>query len=444
MEKDRLDRLNKLKEEVALYPSVEGETKGLLFNKEAQYQSLEEVKKASLSESVYQGRVVQINNLGKCMFIQLKFDDSLWQIFIERVKEKPFKLAKLLQTGDLIRAYGNTFKTSQGKVCLYVDDLQFCSKALIGTGKVLQDKNEIDNTELLRRKRYVDYIMNGTKELRIRHNVIRSIRNYLDGKDYVEVETRILQPVNSGANAKPFVTKYNSVGEDFFLRVAPELDLKRLIVGGLERVYEIGKCFRNEGMSNKHNPEFTSLEVYTSFSDYKDAYGMTVEIIDLVFDEIGVTLDHRYITIEGALKKLGVEYTYENMMNIFEEKVEPKMRELYKNELVIVEGFPTYSCPLAKKCQDDKYIERFEVYYNGMEIANGYSELNDPQEQRKRFEEQQLQKDKMDLDEDFLEALEYGMPPTSGFGIGIDRLMMILLGEENIKDVIPFPPYKNK
>lgn len=450
MEQDRLDKLEKLN-----YLLV-GKEK-VPINQDRQYNETFEVysslslakevisKLKSWDLKIIEGRVVQINNLGKCMFIQIQTNKGLKQIFAEQSLDS-FEVVKLVQIGDLVRASGVLFLTKQEKECLYTCIFILCAKALRGIGKSLKEDGKIENAETLRRQRYIDYISNGTESLRVRHKVINKIRECLNNSDYVEVETRILQPINSGANARPFVTKYNVVGEDFFLRVAPELDLKRLVIGGLYRVYEIGKSFRNEGISDKHNPEFTSLEVYTAFSNWEDAISMSINLLSWAFIAAGKPeLLQTHVNIEDLLKEHGVSYTYETIMEQFEKEVEPKLASLYKDRLVIVDGFPTYSCALAKTFdKDPKYIERFEMYFNGMEIANGYSELNNSIEQRKRFEEQQLQKDKMDIDEDFLNALEYGMPPTSGFGIGIDRLMMILLEKDNIKDVIPFPPYKNK
>lgn len=444
MNEDRVKKLTELSELCEPYPSP-----SLLpiqaLNPKVQ-KDLNEVRESTGDSYFIEGRVTQINNMGKCMFIQIMVDGELKQIFVEKKREGSFIIAKLLQTGDIIRVTGRYFLTAQGKTCLYTEHILFCAKALRDTGKVLKEDSVVKDGETLRRQRYIDYITNGTSNLRYRSKIIQKIRTLLFSNEYHEVETRVLLPVNSGANAKPFSTKYNVVSEDFYLRVAPELDLKRLIVGGMYKVFEIGKCFRNEGMSNKHNPEFTSLEAYTAFSDYFDAMELCLEIIKEGFEAVDKKAPEDAVwSMSALIEEYAPDTKYEDIMNVFENTIEQKLAEKYKDKLVIVEKFPTYSCPLAKTYnKDSKFVERFEIYYNGMELANGYSELNDPVEQRKRFSEQQLLKDKMDIDEDFITALEYGMPPCAGLGIGIDRLMMILLDKDNIKDVIPFPPYKGK
>lgn len=441
---ERAKKLEELSKLCNPYPSINGVT--YLVGDPTIYKNLDEVRVGKDTLREVDGRITQINNIGKCMFIQVMMDGNLKQIFIEKQKEESFAIAKLLQTGDIVRAVGRFFLTAQNKTCLYTEKLIFGAKALRDVGKVLKEDSTVKNEEILRRQRYIDYIVNGTATLRQRSKIIQSIRDHLFSIGYDEVETRTLLPINSGANAKPFVTKYNVIGEDYYLRVAPELDLKRLLVGGMHKIFEIGKCFRNEGMSNKHNPEFTSLEAYTAFADYNDGMDLCLSIIHEAFEVIVKKIPEDMVWgMKALIDKYAPDTKYEDIMDVFENTIEQKLAEEYKDKLVIVEKFPTYSCPLAKTYENDSnFVERFEIYYNGMEIANGYSELNNPVEQRKRFEEQQLLKDKMDLDEDFLVALEHGMPPAAGIGIGIDRLLMIVLEKDNIKDVISFPPYKSK
>jgi lysyl-tRNA synthetase class 2 len=285
-------------------------------------------------------------------------------------------------------------------------------------GKLLSD-NTTTNVEELRRKKYLQLLVKGTDVITKRSLITRKIRDFFFGQNFLEVETRSLLPVNSGANAKPFTTKYNALGADYYLRVAPELDLKRYLVGGLQKIFEIGKNFRNEGMDKTHNPEFTSLEAYWAYSAISDMQDVFIQFLD--------TLGIKNVNVMSMSAFVG-DCAYENLNTEFEKK----SAELI--EPTIITGHPVYCSPLAKS-SDGKFADRFEFFWKGMEIANAFSELNDPIEQRKRFAAEKGE-EAMSVDEDFLTALEYGMPPSSGLGIGIDRLVMALLNIEDIGDVL--------
>lgn len=443
MDQDRIDRAAKIKELTELYPSPPNAHIDLEFDMYVpppdNLKTLSEVDISGWSlahvtgnRGFVSGRVVQINNMGKSMFVVVKRDDVLCQFYIRKQEEFAFKLGKLLQTGDFINGDGLWFKTGQNKTALLIANLKFLSKCMRDPGKLLSG-NVVEDVEKLGRQRYLDLMINGTETIKKRAQIIKEIRYYFDREDFTEVETRSLLPVNSGANAKPFTTRYNALGADFYLRVAPELDLKRLLVGGMTRIFEIGKNFRNEGMDKTHNPEFTSLEAYWAYSNCKD---MIVLLKDLLYhlDKI----EPQTLTMEEFVTKEIGPVSYEKLNEEFE-KISDRIQEP-----TIITRYPVYCSPLAKcDSTDTRFTERFELYINGLEIANGFSELNDPVEQRKRFMEQSGD-EAMGFDEDFITALEYGMPPSSGIGIGIDRLCMVLLGKNDINDVITFPHYKAK
>jgi len=427
------------------------------------------------------GRIMSVRSHGKSTFADLVDSTGKVQIYIKKdpAQEGNFELFELVDIGDIVGVTGELFKTRTGEPTLSVKELKILSKNL----RPLPEKwHGLKDVETRFRQRYVDLVMN--KEVKdlftMRSKVINNIRKFLDEKGYLEVETPMMQPIAGGAVAKPFVTHHNALDMKLYLRIAPELYLKRLLVGGYEKVYEINRNFRNEGISTRHNPEFTMLEVYTAYADYKDVMALTenmfVYVANVVLgatkvayrdSEIDLTppwekislydslkkhtnIDFKGIKIEdarAAAKSLGVEFdktytVWDIMDKVFEKSVAP----LLINPTFITD-YPVELCPLAKKKKDDPTItERFELYAGTQEVANAYSELNDPIEQRKRFSDQAQGHEALgqasQIDEDFLRALEYAMPPAGGLGVGIDRLIMLLANKESIREVILFPHLK--
>ena len=432
------------------------------------------------------GRIMAARSHGKSSFYDIKDSTAKIQAYFkeETVGDKNFKLLNNIDIGDFIGIKGETFKTRTGEPTVVVRELTILAKSL----RPLPEKwHGLKDVETRYRQRYVDLIMND--EVRsvfmTRSKIVSEIRRFLDGRGFIEVETPMMQSIPGGAAGKPFKTHHEALGIDLFLRIAPELYLKRLLVGGLDKVYEVNRNFRNEGISVRHNPEFTMLEVYEAYSDCGGMMKLTEELVmDLAEKVLGKTvIEYQGKTIDLSkwekvsfadlmkaefdithsdtqeewvkkLKKKGVEIdgadvSRTQLINIVGELVEPKAL----NHPVFVVDMFKEMCPLAKTKRDNPALtDRFELYMGGMEIANAYSELNDPTEQRKRFEEDlhsktrkpanpQTREQKV-IDEDFVTALEYGMPPAGGLGIGIDRLVMILTNSASIRDVILFPQLK--
>ncbi len=434
------------------------------------------------------GRIHAINRMGKAAFIRFSDGRQLLQVYLRsnEVDEKTWELFNLLDLGDFIGTEGRLFRTRTGELSIHADSLHFLSKALVPPPDKYYGLQDI---ELRYRQRYADLIANRSVRdvFEKRSAIIRSIRSFFDQRGYVEVETPMLTPLPTGAAARPFITHHNALDIDLYARIAPELYLKRLIAGGFEKVYEINRNFRNEGLSIRHNPEFTMLEWYEAYSDYDDLIHLTEtlisELVEKVCDaqavdygesRIDFTRPWKRLTLreavihfwslsddkptiedmssrEGVLRWLDKSGHPENSMlqsmdyghllgELFERVAEPRLIDP-----VFITEFPTELSPLSKQNQTDaRFVDRFELFIAGMEIANAFCEINDPADQRSRFEAQMKLRERGDdeamiIDEDYLRALAYGMPPTAGEGIGIDRLVMILTNQKSIRDVILFP-----
>ncbi len=431
------------------------------------------------------GRIVAMRGFGKACFLQLAEGGARLQVYVKKdqVPAEDFELLGMLDVGDFIGVDGPLFRTKTQELTVLVKKMTLLSKGLLP----LPEKwHGLTDVELRYRQRYLDLVVN--PEVRntfvVRSRVIQELRRFLDARRYIEVETPMMHPIAGGATARPFKTFHNALGMPFFLRIAPELYLKRLIVGGLERVYEINRNFRNEGVSTQHNPEFTMLEFYQAYSDFRDLMALTEEMLTGLAETItgsrtvsycGHTISFdswRRFRLKEAIchfwdEKCGTAPVEEDLADagklerlLRSCRIEPPkdssagqllglLFETVVEEHLIqptfIFDYPVELSPLSKKCPDDpSTVERFELYIGGFEIANAYSELNDPMDQFARFEEQVRSRGRGDdeaheMDEDYVRALAYGMPPTAGEGIGIDRLVMILTDSRSIRDVILFP-----
>ena len=430
------------------------------------------------------GRMMFKRVMGKASFCNIRDLKGDIQIYVARdsIGEEPYADFKKMDIGDIIGVKGTVFKTKTGEISVHADELILLSKSL----QILPEKfHGITNTDLRYRQRYVDLIMNPeVKDTFVkRSKIIASIRRYLDGQGFMEVETPMLVSNAGGASARPFETHFNSLDEDFKLRISLELYLKRLIVGGMEKVYEIGRVFRNEGLDTRHNPEFTLMELYQAYTDYHGMMDLTENLFRHVAKEVlgtttivynGIEMDlgkpFERITMVDAVKKYaGVDWTEVETLDearaIAKEKgieIQPHFKkgdilnalfeEFAEDHMIqptFVMDHPTEVSPLTKKKPDNPdYVERFEFYMNGWEMANAYSELNDPIDQRERFKAQEEalaagNEEANTTDEDFMNALEIGMPPTGGIGFGIDRMVMLLTDSAAIRDVLAFPTMKS-
>jgi len=432
------------------------------------------------------GRIVAIRAFGKANFVVISDGRSRIQVYLRQdsLPERDFSIYKLLDFGDFIGVGGQLFRTKTNELTIKASRLEFLAKCFIP----LPEKwHGLSDVETRYRQRYLDLIVNPDSRhvFEVRSRVLASVRNFLNARGYLEVETPMMQPIAGGALARPFVTHHNALDMQLYMRIAPELYLKRLTVGGIERVYEINRNFRNEGISTQHNPEFTMLEFYQAYSDYQELMVMTEDMLSTVaresigtdqvkFGEHDISLAPPYRRVslrEGARvkasEKLGIDVTDAELRNAESAAaIAKKLRleiqkswgagkiateifeRLNEEDLVqptFVYDFPTEVSPLSKQKPDDPdTVERFELYIGGFEVANAFSELNDPAEQRRRFEAQIADRAAGDdeahaMDEDYIRALEYGLPPTGGEGVGIDRLVMLLTNSPSIRDVILFP-----
>ena len=432
---------------------------------------------------VIAGRLMTIRSHGKTAFANLRDLSGDIQVYFRKdvMGEEDYKYVKMLDMGDIVGIEGHVFKTQKGEITVKVNKLTLLSKSL----RPLPEKwHGLKDTELRYRQRYVDLIVNpSVRDTFVkRTKIVAKIREYLNSKQFMEVETPMMHAIPGGAAARPFITHHNALDIDIYMRISPELYLKRLIVGGLERVYEINRSFRNEGVSIRHNPEFTMMESYQAYGNFEDAIALTEGIVSYCAQEVLGTTKINYqgmdidltppwnrITMQEGIKqytgedfdaietlsearaiadRLNVEYGEADgigkIMNLcFEEYVEENLMQP-----TVVYGHPVEISPLAKQNREKPLTtERFEIFIYGRELANGYSELNDPIDQKQRFENQLKEREAGDdeahrMDEDFVTALEYGLPPTAGLGIGIDRLVMFLTDSASIRDVLLFPLMK--
>lgn len=447
----------------------------------AQYADLskEELEERAIEVSLA-GRIMQKRGMGKASFAHLQDLSGKIQIYVreDTVPGNKFQAFDLLDIGDLVGVTGVVFKTKTGETSVKVKDLEVLTKSLLP----LPDKfHGLKDVETRYRQRYVDLIVNPDvqKTFITRSRIIQSMRRYLDDRGYLEVETPTLHAIAGGAAARPFITHHNALDMQLYMRIAIELHLKRLIVGGLEKVYEIGRVYRNEGISTRHNPEFTMIELYEAYADYEDIMRLTEELIAHIAQEVlgtkkimyqGQEVDltppwRRVSMTELVREAVGVDFTAQmsdeeahRLAKEHKVPVEPHMSfghivnaffETFVEHTLIqptfVTGHPVAISPLAKKKESDpRFTDRFELFIVAREHANAFTELNDPIDQRQRFEAQLEEKEAgndeaHEMDEDFIRALEYGMPPTGGLGIGIDRLVMLLTDAPSIRDVLLFP-----
>lgn len=444
-----------------------------------------ETKRDEKRHYILAGRIKFFRLMGKASFLKIEDESGLLQIYVARdnLPEDFYNtiFKKTVEVGDIIEVAGYPFITNKGELSLHVSDLKILTKAI---SPLPEKYHGLADKELRYRQRYLDLIMNSEvrKTFQIRSKVISLTRNFFENKGFLEVETPMMHPIAGGANAKPFVTHHNALGIDRYLRIAPELYLKRLIVGGFEAVFEINRCFRNEGMDATHNPEFTSIEFYWAYKTYEDLIVLTKEYFEYLFEHLDLPTTLPYGDLEvdftnftqipliTSLIEIGnvpadivedkdkiIAYLKQNNIAVNEKmnlgQLQGELFDEYVEEKLInptfITDYPVEISPLARRNDEKTHLtERFELFIAGREIANAFSELNDPLDQLSRFEGQMAAKDSggddeaHEMDEDFVNALSYGMAPTAGQGIGIDRLVMMLTNQHSIRDVLLFPAMK--
>lgn len=479
--REKLERLRQL--DIDVYPRQFQFSKRISqVVEECKESTAEQLHEKPLREKVA-GRIVAWRTFGKAGFLNLKQEAATIQVYVrkDQVSERDFAIYENLDIGDYIGVEGEIFRTRTGELSIKTEAITFLAKAL----RPLPEKwHGLQDVELRYRQRYLDLIVNpdARRIFETRSKLISSLRRYFDDHGFIEVETPMMQVLPGGALARPFKTHHNALDMDLYMRIAPELYLKRLTVGGLDRVYEINRNFRNEGISTMHNPEFTMLEFYIAYYDYNDLMNLTEELLErLAVEVLGKTdleFEGKTISFARPWRRLPMKQALVEIGKISEDDLEDETRlralamelkikdaaklpkaklwgelfdervEEHLNGPVFITEYPRELSPLSKSKPDDpSIVERFELFIGGMEIANAYSELNDPVEQQRRFEEQMRAHDAGDqeahsMDEDYVTALEHGMPPTGGEGIGIDRLTMIFANTRSIREVILFPLLK--
>ena len=436
--------------------------------------SKEELEKKKV-KGVVAGRIMLRRMMGKASFTTIQDFSGRIQLYVRADEISNYDEFKNYDLGDIVGAEGTIFKTNTGELSIHVKKLKLLTKSL----RPLPEKHlGLTDTEIRYRKRYLDLLTNpeSLEVFKTRAEIINNIRAFLLADDFIEVETPMMHPIPGGATARPFVTHHNSLNMDLFLRVAPELYLKRLVVGGFEKVFEINRNFRNEGLSTRHNPEFTMLEFYTAYVDSD----FQIKFIEKMFKAITKSLSHKTNLFKKAFHKLTMDEAILQFTSLKKKDLDDikKLKEfckaekiktdtkasqaIIKNEIfealveekllepTFITEYPIEVSPLARASTvNPEVAERFELFIDGKEIANGFSELNDPEEQAERFKDQMAKKDSgdneaMHFDKDYIEALEHGLAPCAGVGIGIDRLTMLITGTESIRDVLLFPQLKNK
>ena len=469
----RKEKLKKLREQGKDYPnSFRRNELAKELIQEYSDLSKDDLENTSISVKVA-GRIMLRRLMGKASFTTIQDMSAQIQLYLREDTLSNYDDFKTWDIGDIIGVEGELFKTNTGELSIKVTEAILLTKSL----KPLPEKHQgLVDVEQRYRKRYLDLLVNeeAREVFLARSKIISETRNYFDSSGFIEVETPMMHPIPGGAAAKPFVTHHNALGMDLYLRIAPELYLKRLVVGGFEKVYEINRNFRNEGLSTKHNPEFTMLEFYTAYEDYEFQMDFVEALINhlsnleqskrsfkkfkrVSFDEAltkNTSLNKKDLDDIDSLRKFAKSLKIENFKTlsigklkaeIFESEVEDKL-----SEPTFIYKYPLEISPLSRKSEGDEgYVDRFELFIDGKEIANGFSELNDPEDQLERFKMQMEDKEKgdeeaMEMDLDYIEALEYGLAPCAGVGIGLDRLVMLLTGIDSIRDVILFPQLKNK
>ena len=469
----RKEKLNKLRKQGQDYPnSFRRNELAKELIKEFSDLSKDDLESKSISVKVA-GRIMLRRLMGKASFTTIQDMSAQIQLYLREDTLSNYDDFKTWDIGDIIGVEGDLFKTNTGELSIKVTEAVLLTKSL----KPLPEKHQgLVDVEQRYRKRYLDLLVNEeSREVFLaRSKIISETRSYFDSSGFIEVETPMMHPIPGGAAAKPFVTHHNALGMDLYLRIAPELYLKRLVVGGFEKVYEINRNFRNEGLSTKHNPEFTMLEFYTAYEDYEFQMDFVEALIKhlsnleqskrsfkkferVSFDDAitkNTSLNKKDLDDIDSLRKFAQSLKIENFKTlsvgklkaeIFESEVEDKL-----SEPTFIYKYPLEISPLSRKSEGDEgYVDRFELFIDGKEIANGFSELNDPEDQLERFKMQMEDKEKgdeeaMEMDLDYIEALEYGLAPCAGVGIGLDRLVMLLTGIDSIRDVILFPQLKNK